>query len=152
MTKLGIKQRIQEDMKIAMKAHEKERLGVIRFILAAIKQREIDERITLNDSQSIVILEKLLKQRRDSITHFANAGREELVKKEEFEISILQSYLPEQLAEEAIKQLIDEAIKATNAVSIRDMGKIMAFIKPKVQGCAEMAVVSALVKDKLSDL
>jgi uncharacterized protein YqeY len=147
---LTLKQRIQEEMKAAMRAGEKQQLGVIRLILAAIKQREVDERITLDDAQVIVVLDKMLKQRRESIEQFEKAGREDLAAQERFEATVLQSYLPQQLSEEEIITTVQQAIAATGATSAKDMGKVMNIIRPQIQGRADMKVVSDLVKKQLS--
>ena len=144
-----LSQRIREDMKTAMKAGDKRRLGVIRLILAAIKQREVDERIALNDSQILAVLDKMVKQRRDSIEQFEKAGRNELAEQESFEIKVLQAYMPEALGEEEIDAMIAEAIAGTGAASLRDMGKVMGQLKPKIQGRADMGAVSAMVKQRL---
>jgi uncharacterized protein YqeY len=146
---MTLKERITEDMKSAMRAGEKERLAAIRLALAAIKQREIDERITLDDGQVLAVLEKMIKQRREAITQFASGGRADLVAKETAEITVLQGYLPEPLSEAQIDALIGEAIAATGAASIRDMGKVMAVVKPKAQGRADMGAVSARIKQRL---
>ncbi len=145
-----LKQRIQDDMKAAMKGGDKPRLGVIRLLMAAIKQREVDERVELDDEQILVVLDKMVKQRRDSITQYEQAGRPELAEQEAFEITILQEYLPEALSEEEIRDMIREAIQATGAESMRDMGKVMGQLKPKMQGRADMGAVSALIKQQLS--
>jgi len=144
-----LKQRIQEEMKAAMKAGEKRRLGTIRLLLAAIKQREVDERIELDETQILAVLDKMVKQRRDSIEQFEKAGRTELAEQEQFEIGVLQEYLPEALSDDEIAALIDQAITSTGASSIRDMGKLMGQLKPKLQGRADMGAVSALIMEKL---
>ena len=144
-----LKQRIQEEMKAAMKAGEKRRLGTIRLLLAAIKQREVDERIELDETQILAVLDKMVKQRRDSIEQFEKAGRTELAEQEQFEIGVLQEYLPEALSDDEIAALIDQAITSTGASSIRDMGKLMGQLKPKLQGRADMGAVSALIREKL---
>jgi len=145
-----LKQQIQDDMKAAMKGGDKARLGIIRLILAAIKQKEVDERIEVNDEQTLAILDKMVKQRRDSITQYENAGRTELADQEKFEIGIIQDYLPEQLDEAAILALIDEAITQSGASSMKEMGKVMGILKPKLQGRADMGHASGLIKQKLS--
>ena len=142
--------RIKEDMKIAMKAGDKDRLGVIRLILAAIKQREVDERIELNDEQVIVVLDKMLKQRRESIKHYQGAGRTDLTEVEEAEIVVIQDYLPQPLTEAEVDALIGDAVAETGAASIKDMGKVMAIIKPKMQGRADMSTVSGKIKAALA--
>jgi uncharacterized protein YqeY len=136
-------------MKAAMRSGEKERLGVIRMITSAIKQREVDERITLDDSQVLSVLEKMIKQRKESLTMFQAGNRQDLVDKESAEITLLQGYLPSQLSDSDIDGLIGEAIAATGAASIKDMGKVMAIIKAKAQGRADMAAVGAKIKAKL---
>lgn len=147
---MSLKQRLTDDMKAAMKAGEKDRLGVIRLMNAAIKQREVDERTQLDDSQVVAVLEKMVKQRRESIAQFQSGGREDLVAKESAEVAVLQSYLPEQLSDAEIDALITEAIAATGATSVKDMGKVMGVVKSKAQGRADMGAVSARVKARLS--
>lgn len=137
-------------MKASMKGGDKRRLGVIRLLMAAIKQREVDERIELDDTQILVVLDKMVKQRRDSITQYEQAGRTELAEQEAFEITILQDYLPTALTEQEITDMIREAIQSTGAESIRDMGKVMGQLKPKMQGRADMGAVSGLIKQQLS--
>jgi uncharacterized protein len=146
---MALKERITEDMKSAMRAGDKQRLGTIRLALAAIKQREVDERITLDDPQVLSVLEKMLKQRREAITQFESGGRADLVAKETAEIGVLQGYLPAQMSPVELDALITEAIAATGAASIKDMGKVMAAVKPKAQGRADMGAVSARIKQKL---
>jgi len=145
-----LKLQITNDMKAAMKGGDKPRLGVIRLIQAAIKQKEVDERIELNDEQVLAILDKMVKQRRDSITQYEDAGRTELADQEKFEVGVIQHYLPEQLDEAAIMQMIDEAVAQTGAASMQDMGKLMGVLKPKLQGRADMGQASALVKARLA--
>ena len=147
---MPLKDRITEDMKTAMRAGEKERLGTIRLILSAIKQREVDERITLDDSQVLAAIEKMIKQRKEAITQFEAGGRADLVAKETAEIAILQTYLPAQMSDAEIDALIGEAIASTGAASIKDMGKVMGAVKAKAQGRADMGAVSARIKQKLS--
>jgi uncharacterized protein len=147
---LTLKQRIQEDMKAAMRAGEKQRLGVIRLILAAIKQREVDERITLDDNQVVVVLDKMLKQRRESIEQYEKAAREDLAAQERFEVTVLQHYMPQQMSEAEIGAMVQQAIAETGANSAKDMGKVMNIIRPQMQGRADMKVVSDLVKKQLS--
>lgn len=137
-------------MKAAMRAHDKPKLGVIRLLLAAIKQREVDERIELSDEQILATLDKMVKQRRESIVQFDKAGRDELSAQEKFEIGVLQDYLPEPLSEDEISGMIEQAIASTGAASIRDMGKVMGLLKPKMQGRADMGAVSAVIKQKLN--
>jgi len=145
-----LKQRIQDDVKAAMKAKDKPRLATLRLITAAIKQREVDERIELDDTQVLVILEKMIKQRRDSVAQYQQAGRNELAEQELGEIAIIQEYMPEGLSEAEILTLIEQAIAATSATGMRDMGKVMGQLKPKMQGRADMGQVSTLVKQKLN--
>lgn len=142
--------RINDDVKATMKAKDKARLGVLRLITAAIKQREVDEKITLNDEQVLAVLEKMVKQRKDSIAQYQKAGRDELAQQEAFEIGIIQEYLPEQLGEEEINALIDEAISSSGAESMKDMGKVMGMLKPKLAGRADMGKVSQIIKQRLS--
>ncbi len=132
-----------------MRSGEKERLGLIRMITAAIKQREVDERITLDDAQVLSVLEKMIKQRKESVAQFQTGNRQDLVDKETAEIALLQGYLPSQLSDSEIDALISEAIGATGAASVKDMGKVMAIIKGKAQGRADMAAVGAKIKAKL---
>jgi hypothetical protein len=146
---MALKDRITEDMKTAMRSGQKERLGAIRLALAAIKQREVDERITLEDNQVLAVLDKMIKQRRESIAQFEAGGRADLVAKESAEIAVLQGYLPAQMSEAEIDALIAEAIAATGAASLKDMGKVMGFVKPKAQGRADLGAVSARIKQKL---
>jgi uncharacterized protein YqeY len=146
---MALKERITEDMKTAMRAGEKERLATVRLLLAAIKQREVDERITLDDAQVLAVIEKMIKQRREAIGQFASGGRSDLVAKETAEIGVLQAYLPAQLTAAEIDGLIAEAIAATGAASIKDMGKVMGFVKGKAQGRADMGALSARIKQKL---
>ncbi len=146
-----IKQRLTDDMKSAMKARDQKRLDVIRFILAAIKRKEVDDRIELDETQTLSILEKLSKQHKDSIDQFKQASREDLVEKETFGLEIVKSYLPEPLSETDLDQLIQESIKETGAESIRDMGKVMGILKPKVQGRADMGALSGKIKQLLQN-
>jgi len=147
---MALKERITEDMKSAMRAGEKDRLGTIRLALAAIKQREVDERVSLDDAQVLVVLEKMIKQRKEAIAQFETGGRADLVAKETAEIAILQAYLPAQMSDAEIDALIAEAIASTGAASIKDMGKVMGVVKAKAQGRADMGAVSARIKQKLS--
>ena len=146
---MSLKQRLTDDMKAAMKGGEKERLGVIRLANAAIKQREVDERIELDDTQVLSVLEKMVKQRRDSITQFRAAGREDLASQEEFELGVLQGYLPEQLGQAELEAIVAKAIADAGATSPKDMGKVVGLVKPQVAGRADMGQVSALVRAKL---
>lgn len=145
-----LKQRILEDMKTAMKAADKRRRGIVRLILAAIKQREVDERIELDDTQVLAVLDKMVKQRRDSIEQYTKANREDLADQERYEVGVCQEYLPEALAADVLIALVDAAIAATGATSMKDMGKVMGQVKPKAQGRADMGAVSKLVKQRLS--
>jgi hypothetical protein len=146
---MTLKERITEDMKTAMRSGEKDRLAVIRLLQAAIKQREVDERITLDDAQVTSVLEKMIKQRKESIVAFEKGARADLVAKESAEIVILQPYLPAQLGEAELDALIAEAIAATGAASIKDMGKVMGVVKGKAAGKADMGAVGARIKAKL---
>ena len=147
---MALKERITEDMKSAMRSGEKEKLAAIRLILAAIKQREVDERITLDDPQVLSVIEKMTKQRKESIAQFEAGGRADLVAKEKAEMDILVAYLPAQLSDAELDTLIGQAIAATGAASIKDMGKVVAQIKTAAAGRADMGRVSALVKARLS--
>jgi uncharacterized protein len=147
---MSLKARIQEDMKTAMRSGDKARLGCIRLIMAAVKQREVDERITLDDTQLLGVLEKMGKQRRESIAHFHAGGRADLVAKENAELDIINAYLPAPLAGAELDALINQAIGETGAASIKDMGKVMALIKSKAQGRADMSAVGARIKARLS--
>lgn len=147
---MSLKDTLQNDMKAAMRAKDRERLGTIRLIQAAIKQREIDERTTLDDGEVIAVLNRMLKQRRESIAQYQAAGREDLVAKETFEAEIIQAYLPQPLSDAEIDSLIDQAIAQTGAQSVRDMGKVMAVVKDSAQGRADMAKVSGQVKARLN--
>ena len=146
---MALKERVTEDMKTAMRAADKERLATVRLLLAAIKQREVDERITLDDGQVLAVIEKMIKQRREAISQFESGGRSDLVAKETTEIGVLQGYLPAQLTPAEIDALIAEAIAATGAASVKDMGKVMGLVKPKAQGRADMGALSARIKQKL---
>ena len=132
-----------------MKGGDKARLGVVRLMLAAVKQREVDERIELDDAQVLAVLDKMVKQRRDSIQQYTDAGRSDLAEQEAAEIAVIQEFLPEELPEAEIAGIIEAAIAETGAESMRDMGKVMAIVKPKVQGRADVGMVSGLVKQKL---
>jgi uncharacterized protein len=144
-----LKARITEDMKSAMRAGDKARLGTIRMVLAAIKQVEVDTREALDEGQVLVVLDKMVKQRRESIAQFRAAGRDDLAAGEERELEVIQSYMPEPLSEAEITAMIDAAIAETGAASIRDMGRVMGELKPRLQGRADMAVVSSQVKARL---
>lgn len=147
---MSLRTQLNDDMKTAMKAGEKPRLAVIRLALAAIKQREVDERIVLDDVQILAVLDKMIKQRRDSVQQYQAGNRQDLVDQETFEINILQTYLPQPLTADEINALITEAITTSGATSSRDMGKIMTLLKPQLQGRADMTAVSNLVKQKFS--
>lgn len=142
----SLKERLQADMKSAMKSGEKDRLGVIRLVMAAIKQREVDERIQLDDDQIVAVLDKMVKQRRESIAQYQSGGRADLAAVEAAEIEVIQAYLPQALSEAEIDDLIRAAIAETSAVGIAGMGKVMAVLKPKTQGRADMSAVSMRVK------
>jgi uncharacterized protein len=144
-----LKERITEDMKAAMRASDKERLSTIRMLQAAIKQREVDERITLDDSQVIAVLEKMVKQRKESIVQFEQGGRADLADKEKAEIVLLQAYLPAQLSAAEVDTIIHEAIAATGAASVKDMGKVMGVVKAKAAGRTDMGAASARIKAAL---
>jgi uncharacterized protein YqeY len=146
-----LKTRILDDVKAAMKAQDKPRLATLRLITAAIKQREVDERTEMDDAQVLSVLEKMIKQRRDSITQYEKAGRQELADQEKSEIAIIEDYMPEGLSEEEILAMVESAITETGAASIRDMGKVMGLLKPQLQGRADMGKVGGLIKQKLSD-
>ena len=143
--------RIKDDMKASMKAGDKSRLGVIRLILAAIKQVEVDERITLDDGRTLQVLDKMLKQRRESIRQFADAGRNDLVAIEEAEVLVIQDFLPQALSEEEIDGMVNAAVAESGAESVKDMGKVMGLLKGKMQGRADMSIVSAKIKPALSN-
>jgi uncharacterized protein YqeY len=144
-----LKQRIESDMKAALRAQDKGRLGTLRLVLAAVKQREIDDRTTLSDGDILGVLEKMIKQRRDAVTQFEQAGRRDLVDKETAEIQIIQEYLPTALSEAEIDAAIAETIAHSGAASPQEMGKIMGLLKARLQGRADMALVSRKVKAKL---
>jgi uncharacterized protein YqeY len=147
---MSLKDRITEDMKTAMRAKDSARLSTIRLLLAAIKQKEVDERVTVDDGQVLAIVEKLIKQRRDSIEQFQRANRQDLVEQESFELSVLAGYQPEQASPEELAAAVDQAIEATGAAGPADMGKVMGVLKPKLAGRADMSAVSGLVKARLA--
>ena len=147
---LSLKERIQEDMKSAMRNKDSTRLGIIRLIMAAIKQREVDERITLDDPQVVEVLDKMLKQRRESIIQYEKGQRQDLADKEAFEITIVQEYLPPALDETELEALINEAINIAGANTAKDMGRVIGILKPRIQGRDDMAKVSGRIKEKLS--
>ena len=146
---MSLKERITEDMKAAMRAKDSERLGTIRKVTAAIKQREVDERIALDDTQVLAVLEKMIKMRKESVAQFLSGGREDLAAKENKEIDLLQAYLPAQLSETELDALIADALAKSGATSIKEMGKAMALLKQSAQGRADMGLVSAKLKAKL---
>ena len=147
---MSLKDRVTEDMKAAMRAKDSERLGTIRMITAAIKQREVDERITLDDTQVLSVIEKMIKTRKESIVQFKSGGRDDLVARETKEVELLQGYLPSQLSDGEVDALIAQALAESGATSIKEMGKAMALLKQKAQGRADMAAASAMLKAKLS--
>jgi uncharacterized protein YqeY len=147
---MSLKDRINDDMKAAMRARETERLGTIRLLLAAIKQREVDERIVLDDAAITAVIDKMIKQRKDSIGQFEAAGRTDLVEKESAELTILSAYMPEQLSDAEIAAEVQAAVAQTGAAGPQDMGKVMGVLKPKLAGRADMTAVSGLVKAALA--
>jgi uncharacterized protein YqeY len=149
MADMALKSRLQSDMKTAMKTQDKPRLAVIRLILAAVKQREVDERIQLDDQQILAVLDKMVKQRQESVRQYQAAGRDDLVAVEQAEIAVIQTYLPEMLQPEDIAAIIQQALSDTGATSMQDMGQVMALIKPQVQGRADMAQISQTVRKHL---
>lgn len=146
----GLKLQINEAMKAAMRAKDSRRLGVIRLILAAVKQREVDERITLDDTQVLEVLSKMLKQRRESITQYVAGARQDLADVEQYEVGVIQEFMPQQLSEQEVDAIVAEAIAATGATSVKDMGKVMGVVKTRLQGRADMGQVSAVIKARLS--
>lgn len=150
MADSALKQRLTDDMKAAMRSRDKPRLGVVRLALAALKQREVDERIELDDPQVLAVLDKMLKQRRDSEKQFADAGRQDLADQESYEISVLQEYMPAALGEAELDALIAQAIADSGASSMKEMGKVMGILKPQVQGRADMGAISQKIKQQLS--
>jgi len=147
---MSLKQTLTDAMKAAMKGGDKSRLGVIRLVMAAIKQVEVDERIELNDERVLAVLDKMVKQRRESISQYNAAGRDDLVQQEEYEVSVLQDFLPEALSDDEIEQMIAKAVDETGASSIKDMGKVMGLLKPQMQGRADMGAVSGKIKARLN--
>ena len=147
---MSLKAQIQEDMKTAMREKNAQKLGTIRLLTAAMKQKEVDERVELTDEMIVAIIEKMLKQRRDSISQYESAGRQDLADQEKFELNLLQGYMPAQLLAEEIEAEVAAAIAATGAAGPQDMGKLMGLLKPKLAGKADMAAVSALIKKKLA--
>ena len=150
MTDSALKTRINDDVKTAMRSKDKERLGTLRLLTAAIKQIEVDKRIELNDEQVVAVIEKMLKQRKDSIEQFEKAGRNELAEIEIKEVAILKEFMPEQMSDADVDALIDEAIASTGAEAMKDMGKVMGILKPQLAGKADMGAVSGKIKAKLS--
>lgn len=146
---MSLKERITQEMKDAMRSGEKERLGYIRMLQAAIKQREVDERITLDDNQVLAVIEKMIKQRREAIAQFEAGGRADLAAKELAEVALLQTYMPEPLSQAEVEALVGAAIAETGAASVKDMGKVMALVKARAAGRADMSAVSAIIKSKL---
>ena len=147
---MSLKARIQEDVKTAMRAHERERLAALRLISAAIKQKEVDERVELDDSQVLAVLDKMVKQRRESIEQYEQAGREDLAARERFELELIQGYLPRQLGQDELSELIQRTISELGASSLRDMGPVMNALRGEVQGRADMKAVSEAVKAQLA--
>lgn len=147
---MSLKERVNEDMKAAMRARDRARLSAVRLLLAAMKQKEVDERVTLADADVLGIIEKMIKQRRESIAQYEKAGRNDLVDVEQFEIGVLSTYLPQPMSESEVAQAVAAAVSESGAAGIRDMGKVMALLKPRLAGRADMGRVSALVKSKLS--
>jgi uncharacterized protein YqeY len=147
---VSLKEQLQQDMKQAMRGGDRRRLGAIRLVMAAIKQREVDERIELDDAAVTAVLDKMAKQRRESIAQYSKAGRDDLVEQENFELELLKTYLPEQLGEAEIDAMIEATIQSTGAASVKDMGKVMGQLKPRLQGRADMGAVSARIKTRLS--
>ena len=147
---MTLRERVNEDVKTAMKGREAERLGTLRLLTAALKQREVDERITLDDAGVIAVIEKMLKQRRDSVAQYEQGGRQDLADAEKREMAVLQAYLPQQLADDELAAIVAEAVSTSGAKAPSDMGKVMAIVKPKVAGRADMGKVSALVKARLA--
>jgi len=145
-----IYQRVTAEVKVAMKARDKPRLGALRLIMADFKRIEVDERIELDDERVLVILDKMTKQRKDSLKQFEDAGREDLANQEALEIAVIAEFLPDQLSDDEVSGLVKAAIAETGAASMQDMGKVMAIVKPQIQGKADMGVVSGLVKAQLS--
>ncbi|MDQ2070856.1 GatB/YqeY domain-containing protein [Natronospira bacteriovora] len=147
---MSLRNRIQDDIKTAMREKQRERLAILRMLSAAIKQREVDERIELSEADITAVLEKMVKQRRESIRQYEEGGRSDLAEKEAAEIVVLEEYLPEPLSEDELNGLIDAAIKESGAESMKDMGKVMGLLKPQVQGRADMGAVSQQIKARLS--
>jgi uncharacterized protein YqeY len=147
---VALREKLTEDIKTAMKARETERLNALRLLSAAVKQREVDERITLDDAAVVAVIEKMIKQRKDSIAQFEKAQRKDLADKEQYEISVIEAYMPQQLSQAEIEAVVAEAVASSGAKSAADMGKVMGIVKPRLAGKADMGKVSALVKAKLT--
>jgi len=147
---MSLKEQVNEDMKAALRAREKARLSALRLLIAAIKQKEIDERIELDDVAVVAVVEKLIKQRKDSVAQYQAAKRQDLANSEQFEIEVLSAYMPQPLSEEEVAELIKAALAETGAATIKDMGKVMAWIKPRLAGRADMGAVSAKIKSSLA--
>ena len=146
---MALRDQLNEDIKVAMKAREAEKLAALRLMLSAVKQREVDERITLDDAGVVALVEKMIKQRKDSISQYEKAARQDLADKEKYEISVIETYLPKQLSQSEVEAVIAEAIASTGAKSAADMGKVMGVVKPKLAGKADMGKVSGIVKSRL---
>lgn len=151
MVESQLKTRVMDDMKAAMRSGDKSRLGAVRLILAAIKQQEVDTRSELEDAQIMAVLDKMVKQRRDSVSQFRKAGRDDLVSKEQYELDVIKAYMPAELTAEEIESLIASTISEVGASSMRDMGKVMGKLKPQLLGRADMAAVSSIVKTRLTE-
>ncbi len=147
---MSLKAKITDDMKTAMRAKDAPRLGAVRLLLSAMKQKEVDERVELTDADIVVIIDKMIKQRRDSISQFEKGGRQDLADQEKFEVGVLQAYMPQALSDVEVDAEIAAAMQSTGAKAMADMGKVMAVLKPKLAGKADMGKVSALVKDRLA--
>jgi len=150
MMAMSLKSRIQDDIKTAMRARERERLGCLRLITAAIKQKEVDERVELDDAAVLAVLDKMVKQRRESLEQYESAGRSDLAEQERWELELISTYLPEQLGADELNTLIGEAVESAGATSMRDMGAVMAKLRPQVQGRADMKAVSTAVREMLN--
>jgi uncharacterized protein YqeY len=147
---MPLREQLNDDIKTAMKAREQDKLNALRLLLSAVKQREVDERITLDDAGVVATIEKMIKQRKDSIAQFEKAQRQDLADKEKFEVSVLEAYMPKQLSEAEVKAVIDAAVASTGAKGASDMGKVMGIVKPQLAGRADMGKVSGLVKARLA--
>ena len=147
---MALIEQLKEEQKLAMKAKDKPRLGTIRLALAAVKQREVDEQITLSDDDILAVLVKMVKQRRDSIAQYESAGRQDLAEVEQTEITVLEDFMPQPLSEQEVAELVNQAIESVQPAGMQDMGKVMAALKPKIQGRADMGKVSQLIKSQLN--